>query len=91
MTINEGMKTYRLPNPTTLEDLESRWSKTLRFGDKVVMAGYFYNGKNKPCYFGAAYEFLTDDTTCEGTIGLAAVSGIEFEDEGHAIVWAMNA
>ena len=27
MTINEAMKTYRLPNPTTPEDLECRWSK----------------------------------------------------------------
>ena len=59
MTINEAMKKYRLPNPTTPEDLECRWSKVLTFGDKIVMAGYFYNGMNKPCYFGAAYEFLT--------------------------------
>jgi hypothetical protein len=91
MTINEGMKNYRLPNPTTSEDLETRWSKVLNFGDKVIMAGYYYNGMNKPCYFGAAYEFLTDDTSCEGTIGLVAVSEVEFEDEGHAIAWAMNA
>ena len=61
MTINEAMKKYRLPNPTTPEDLECRWSKVLTFGDKIVMAGHFYNGMNKPCYFGAAYEFLTDD------------------------------
>jgi hypothetical protein len=60
MTINDAMRKYRLPNPTTPEDLECRWSKTLRFGDKVVMAGYYYNGQNKPCYFGAAYEFLDD-------------------------------
>ena len=60
MTINEAMKKYRLPNPTTPEDLECRWSKVLTFGDKIVMAGYFYNGMNKPCYFGAAYEFLTE-------------------------------
>ena len=88
MTINEAMKTYRLPNPTTPEDLESRWSKVLTFGDRVLLAGYYYNGKNKPCYFGATYEFLTDDTTCEGTIGLRAASEVEFEDDGHAILWA---
>ena len=35
MTINEAMRTYRLPNPTTPEDLECRWSKILNFGDKV--------------------------------------------------------
>ena len=50
MTINDAMRKYRLPNPTTPEDLECRWSKLLTFGDKVVIAGYFYNGKNKPCY-----------------------------------------
>ena len=88
MTINEAMRTYRLPNPTTPEDLGCRWSKVLNYGDKILLAGYYYNGKNKPCYFGATYEFLTDDTTCEGTIGRRAASEIEFEDDGHAILWA---
>ena len=92
MTINEGMKKYRMPNPTTPEDLECRWSKTLRFGDRVIMAGYYYNGHNKPCYFGATYEFLDEGKhDCESTIGLTAVSEVEFEDDGHAIAWAMNA
>ena len=53
MTINEAMKTYRLPNPTTPEDLECRWSKVLNFGDKVLLAGYYYSGKGKPSYFGS--------------------------------------
>ena len=90
MTINEGLQMLRLPNPTTQEDLECRWSKILNFGDKVLLAGYYYNGMNKPSYFGAVYEFLDDDHSCEGTIGLAAVSDIEFEDDGHAIAWAMK-
>ena len=90
MTINEGTRNYRLPNPPTPEDLECRWSKLLNFGDKVIIAGYYYNGKGQPSYFGATYEFLTDDTTCEGTIGLRAVSEVEFEDDGHAMAWAMQ-
>ena len=90
MKINEGMRTYRLPNPTTPEDLECRWSKLLTFGDKVIIAGHYYNGKGKPCYYGASYEFLTDDHTCEGAIGLRAASEVEFEDDGHAILWAMQ-
>lgn len=90
MTIYEATRKYRLPNPTTLEDLECRWSKLLTFGDKVVIAGYFYNGSGQPSYFGATYEFLTDDTTCDGTIGLRAASEVEFEDDGHAIAWAMQ-
>ena len=90
MTINEGTRKYRLPSPTTSEDLECRWSKLLNFGDKVIIAGYYWNGKGQPSYFGATYEYLTDDTTCEGTIGLRAVSEVEFEDDGHAMAWAMQ-
>ncbi|MBO5567716.1 MAG: hypothetical protein J6N53_02475 [Lachnospiraceae bacterium] len=89
MTIKEAERTYRLPNPTTAEDLETRWSKVLNFGDKVLLAGYFYNGKNKPSYFGAVYEHLDDDMSCEGTIGLKTVSEVAFEDDGHAMAWAM--
>lgn len=83
-------KTYRLPNPTTPEDLECRWSKTLRFGDKILLAGHYYNGRGKPSFFGAVYEFLTDDTGCEAEIGIREVSGVEFEDAGHAIEWAIK-
>ena len=83
-------ETYRLPNPSTPEDLECRWSKTLTFGNKVILAGHFYNGMNRPSYFGAVYEFLTEDTTCEGMVGLKEVSGIDFEDDGHAIAWAIG-
>ncbi len=90
MKINDAIKTYRLPNPTTPEDLETRWSKVLTFGDRVLLAGYYYNGKNKPCWFGATYEFLDDDHSCEGAIGLRAASEVKFRDEGHAIAWAMR-
>ena len=90
MTINEGMKKYRLPNPTTSEDLECRWSKVLNFGDKVLLAGYYWGGKGKPCCFGAVYEHLDDDLSCEGTIGLRVVSEVEHIDEGHAIAWALS-
>ena len=32
------------------EELKCRWSKTMRFGDKVIVAGYYYNGTGKPSY-----------------------------------------
>lgn len=89
MTIDEAMKTFRLPNPTTAEDLESRERKIVNFSDKVLMAGRHYTGENKPCWYGAVYGFLTEDKTCEGPIGLKAVSEVEWEDDGHAIKWAM--
>ena len=88
MTINEAMKTYRLPNPTTSEDLGCSWSHILNFGDKVLLAGHYYQ-HNKPCWYGAVYERLDDDMSCEGAIGLRAVSEVEFTDEGHAIAWAL--
>lgn len=90
-TIAKAMREYRIPNPTTIEDLETRWSKVIRFGDKVILAGYYYNGKNQPSYFSAVYEYLNDDEdhTCESEIGLQAASDVMFEDEGHAIFWGM--
>ena len=90
MTISEAIKTYRLPTPTTPEDLETRWSKVLTFGDRVLLAGHYFAGRNKPCWYGAVYEHLDEDLSCEGTIGLRAVSEVEFQDEGHAIAWAMK-
>ncbi len=91
-TITEATKKYRLPNPTTPEDLESRgWSKVLRFDDRILVAGYYYNGPEQQNYFGAMYRFLEDEEehTCESAIGLEAVSDPMFYDDGHAILWAM--
>ena len=95
MTITEGMKKYRLANPSTPEDLEMRFSgmdgKVLNFGETVLVAGYYWNGPGKPSWFAAAYEYLEGgDHDCESTVGLKAVSGVEFEDDGHAIAWAMQ-
>ena len=94
MTINEAMRTYRLPNPTCQEDLETRFSgmdgKVLNFGDRILLAGYYWNGPGEPSYFAAIYEHLDDDMTCEGAIGIREVSEVEFEDDGHAIFWAMQ-
>ena len=90
MTITEAMKTYRLPNPSTPEDLEMRFSKILNFGDKVLLAGYYYNGPGEPAYYAAVYEHLDNDMSCEGTVGLRAASEVEFEDDGHAMAWAMQ-
>ncbi len=90
MTINEAISKYRLPPHSTQEDLECSHDRVvLKYGDLIVMAGYYYTYKG-PCYYGAAYEFLDDDHTCEGIIGLRAASEVEFEDEGHAVAWAMK-
>lgn len=84
--------TYRLQRITTPENLETRLlhngGTLLTFGDRVLVAGYYYNpnGRN---YYGAIYRFTTTDHTCEGRIELVSISKDTFEDNGHAIAWAM--
>ena len=82
-------RTFRLPETTTPENLGCNWSTTLNFGDRVLLAGYYYNGRNQNSFFGAVYTFTTDDHSCEGEIRLTAVSEVIFEDNGHAIAWGM--
>ena len=82
-------KTYRLPETTTPEDLACNWSTTLNFGNKAFLAGHYYSGRGQNSFYGAVYEYTTDDHTCEGQIRLTAVSEELFEDNGHAIAWAM--
>lgn len=87
--IEMNARTFRLPESSTQEELECRWSHVLQFGDKVVLAGYYYTGTGLD-WFGATYQFSTEDHTCEGRIELRSVSQQFFEDEGHAIAWAMG-
>ena len=82
-------KTYTLPETTTPEDLACNWSTTLDFGSKVLLAGHYYSGRGQNSFYGAVYEYTTEDHTCEGQIRLTAVSEELFEDNGHAIAWAM--
>ena len=89
MTIQEAEKTLGLERELTQEDLEGNWSTVLTYGDKVLLAGHWYMGRGQNSYFGAVYAFTTDDHTCEGEIKLTAVSDEMFEDNGHAIAWAM--
>ena len=87
--ITELAKEYRIPTHATPEDLETRWGKVITFGDRVILVGHYYHPDGN-CYFAAVYEFLDDDLTSEGFIGLREVSDKRFEDDGHAIEWALN-
>ncbi len=84
--------TYRLPTTTTPENLETRLmgdrGSILTFGDRILVAGYYYN-PNGRSYYGAVYRFTTADHTCEGRVELVSISEDTFEDNGHAIAWAM--
>ena len=94
MTITGAIRTYRLQSPSTPEDLEARFwgmdGKMLTFADKVVITGYYYNGPGKPCYYGAVYQWLGEDHSCEGAVGLREVSDVEFEHDGDAVVWGIG-
>ena len=94
MTIKDATRTDRLPNPSIPEDLERRFSgmdgKMITFSDKIVITGYYYNGPGQPCYYGAVYEWLSEDHSCEGTVGLRVVSEVEFEHDGDAVVWGIG-
>lgn len=95
MTMTERAAAMRIPTKTTPEDLEreTRWSardRILTYGNRVFMAGYYYTGTGAN-WFGAVYEFVYDgETTCESMIGLREISGVEFEDDGHAIAWCLQ-
>ncbi len=82
-------KDYRLPGTVTMETLEMNWSCILQFGNKVLLAGHYFS-KGRDYWYGAVYGFTTRNHTCEGEIRLMAVSDELFEDNGHAIEWAMK-
>jgi len=82
-------RTYRLPQTTTPEDLACNWRHTLTFGNKVLLAGYFFRNRENS-YFAAIYTHTDDDLSCEGEIRLTAVSEEFFPDEGHSIQWAIT-
>lgn len=88
--LTELAKEYRLPWKSTPEDMECHWSTVLRYGNRILVAGQWYqpDGKN---WMAAVYEFLNDnETSCEDIISLRWVSEERFEDDGHAIAWAMQ-
>ena len=81
---------YRLPETTSAEDLACNWSTVLNFGDKILLAGYYYAGRGKASYFGAIYSFSGEDKTCEGEIRLQKISEELFMDNGSAIAWCIQ-
>lgn len=85
--------TYRLQRVTTPEELEMKMmyndGVVITFGDRILIAGYYYN-PNGRCYYGATYRFITTDHTIEGTVKLESISDETFIDNGHAIAWAMS-
>ena len=90
--MTERAKAHRLPLKTTPEDLEMEFrfsTRPIKYGNKVLLAVHHYDHGSR--WFGAIYEFLDDTaTTCEDFIGICDFSNAAFEDEGHAIEWAIK-
>lgn len=91
MRITEAMEKYRLPNPTTPEDLGCRSGVCLPYGEFQFYAGVYWQGPGRPDVYAVIYETLDPDGLwAESTIGLCAATEPEFEDIGHAIEWAIS-
>lgn len=86
--LEKNARTYRLPETSTPENIACDWSCTADFGSRFLVAGYYYS-HNEPCWYGAVYEHTDSDLSCEGEVRLVAVSEERFEDNGHALAWAM--
>ena len=97
-SLKEKATAYRVPEKTTAEELGCNWETVINFGDKVILAGYFYQGKGQPSYFAAVYTYTKNEFKgkamptfhCDDEIKLIAISDEFFTDNGHAIAWAIN-
>ena len=89
--IAKAESTYRLPNPTTPEDLGCRSGVQANYSDFVIFTSWYGQGPGKPDTFAVIYETLDPEGLySESTIAINTATAVEFEDTGHAIEWAIN-
>lgn len=76
----------------TIESLEMKEDTiVLTYDGAVIVSGFYWNGPGRPAYFAAIYETLWDSiVNPESDLELVTTSPIFFEDNGHAIAWALN-
>ena len=95
MTLQEKAKAYHMPMMSTPEDLESRYLEhddtILKYGDRILIASYYWSGPGEGPWVAAVYEFLQESQDVDDEVGLRTISEERFEDDGHAIAWAINA
>ena len=73
-SLKEKATAYRVPEKTTAEELGCNWETVINFGDKVILAGYYYNGpgkvilagylyqgKGQPSHFAAVYTYTKNE------------------------------
>ena len=89
MTVERAAVKYRIPNYTTKELIEGCGSSAIVYGDCVIIAGY-YGARAEGGYWAAVYRHIDEDLSREGTLEMQFASAPEFDDDGHAIEWAIN-
>lgn len=81
-----------MAHKTTAECLEARLTNDLgsilKYGGFILATAYRYK-RSGSGYYGAIYRFTTKNHTIEGEIELVETSEEIFQDNGHAIAWAL--
>lgn len=94
MTIRvEALLEEVLRDRETIESLEMNLDDAvvLTYDGAVIVSGYYWNGPGRPAYFAAIYETVFDsEVGPETDLELVTTSPVFFEDNGHAIAWAIN-
>lgn len=94
MTIRvEDLLEEVLRDRETIESLEMNLDDAvvLTYDGAVIVSGYYWNGPGRPAYFAAIYETVFDsEVGPETDLELVTTSPVFFEDNGHAIAWAIN-
>ena len=90
MENKKAIRKYRLPQREAAENMSCGWSHVLTYGNKLLLAGHYYTGPRKPCFFGAVYQYEGDDARPDGYVSLIRASEVEFYDAGHAIKWCID-
>ena len=80
---------YRFDTSTTMEELEmncNSYGAVLKHGDKVILAVMNYKGET----LAAVYESRSGHLDIESEIELTEIADQTFEDNGHAVAWAIG-
>ena len=91
MSFSENVSKFRLPLQSTEEKLSDNWNHVIRFGNNVIVAGYYFNGRGAPSYFACFYVCSEKEFSCEALLECVWCSDVKYEDAGHAILGAMKA
>ncbi len=88
--MKKEFKSYKFETSTTMEQLEmnsNSYGAVLKYGNKVIFATMNYKGEILAAIYDGKASGRFD---IEGHIELAEIAGQTFEDNGHAVAWAIG-